>query len=560
MLPALAHHKAVGLVLTASTRDLPVYPATTRDLASRLRVPLLTTTAPPSLWKDINTALQQFRLQCAQRRAEHLDGLLNQLPAQLADTNAIQRLAEWIATALDAQVLVSAPERGVLAAVPDSAPTQLAHAVIRQAMDSKRAASADNAAAHTRLISLASATGMAAVLAVASPSPFDTAAASLTQHAAKVMGLLDQAQLEYERAAQSAREARVATFQLLMIGEVTKARRVLAPSAQGLLDTDEVRVYVIDCGTASQREQTARRCETVAAGRALAIRCPGMEQHVIVLEPVHDEEPNTVGLAVELEKVVVGFTDLRMGGSGCHPLALTSDAYEEAITALAFTTHLQEPVALSPGRAKLIYLLEPTAANAWAEHLLKPIQSLPRPQRDQIETALPVALSFPRAAAAAILDVHRNTVAHLVNRAERLLALDLSLDLNKVVVCLALDIAAQPSSPEDSDHSTSGVPDLSALLKAPEPTAWAKALLKPLHGERRDLIGTATAWLENHTTVERTARALNVSEVTVRSHLRSVERATGLDLAALPGKRDLALALHICTDRPVLTLPRPAAA
>ncbi|MEV6397345.1 helix-turn-helix domain-containing protein [Streptomyces sp. NPDC051907] len=558
MLSSLGRYKAAGLVVTARAHELHAYPAGTRAIAGRLRVPLLTTTAAPAAWQDLNHGIQQCRAQHAERQVDNLAGLLHRLPAQLADPKAMQGIAEWLASALEAQVLVSEPERGVLAAAPDTAPAQLARAVISQAVHPRPAQpDTHGTRVHTRLVSLAPATGAEAVLAVAARRPYDQADATLIQHAAKLLGLVDQAQREYETAAQSAREARAVAFQLLMSGEPVKARRVLASLAPGLLSADRARVYVIDCGSARQRAATARHCETAAAGQALVIRCPTVPRHVVVVEPVEAAASAAAGIACELQRFVLSPAGRqhRLGGSGRRPLAHVGSAYEEAVTALGITEHTVDPVVLALSETELVDLLDPVAARRWARSVLAPLKQLPPAQAEQLERTLPRALRFPHTAAARDLGVHRNTLTNRVTKAASLLGLDLALVRNKVTVSLALDVAALPAEPKDADAAADEQPGLAELLDVSPIRAWAEALLEPLRDERRDLVRTVQAWIEHETLATAAARALGISEVTVRDHLRTVGRLTGRDLAVFADVRDFTLALHICTGRPSIAPP-----
>ncbi|MFF3697356.1 helix-turn-helix domain-containing protein [Streptomyces sp. NPDC002221] len=562
LLRRLAKRRAAGVILSApASRG---YPAATRAMADRLGLPLLHTDAPDSTWASVDNDIQHCRIRDAETQLAQLAGLLKRLPAQLTDAAAVQRITDWLAVSLDGQVLVSEPERGVLAASPPSAAADLARAVLRQASESAVRPVTTGALEHTRLISLAPAAGADTVLAVASRRPFGEPEATLVACAARLLGLVDQAQRENGTAAESARAARFAAFQLLMVGEPVKAQRVLAGLAPGLLDTLAARVFVIDCASVRQRELTAVRCETAVAGRALVIRCPAMDTHVIIVEPVPDPA-ETVGRASRaMDGVEADLADLvnalgrhRMGGSGHHPLALVSNAYEEAATWLAFARHTGQSMALSPGHTKVTQLLDPHAARRWAESVLEPIKSLPRAQRDLLEATLPVALAFPHTAAARILDVHRNTVGLRVRQAGELLHLDLAQPLNRVVVGLALDIDSHYPCVDGADFDEP--PSLEHLLHAPELLPWAAALLKPILDDRRDLQSTVQVWLEHCTRVEPAARTLGVSEATVRSHLRAVEQLTGLDTASLGGVRDLTLALHVHTGRPLLNLGLPRA-
>lgn len=562
LLSALAKYRAAGLVVTASDHGMPVFPAATRNLAGRLRVPLLTTTADPAVWKFLNEGIQQCRAQYAERQVEHLAGLLSRLPAQLADESAMQRITSWLADALEAQVLVSEPTHRVLAAAPKTAPAHLAHAVITQAAEPAVVqAEMERAGVHTRLVSLAPTSSEAAVLSVAADRPFDQADALLIKHAAQLLGFVDQARRGYDRAARSAREARAVTYQLLMSGEPAKAQRVMEGLVPGLLAPDEARVFVIDCGSADQREETALRCEEVAAERALVVRCPTHERHIVIVEPLHDTDPATVGLVDEVQRLVLSLAGPhRLGGSSRRPIAMVPGAYEEAINALSFTEHTQDPVVLAAGQTNLVDLLDPDAARAWALPFLAPIRSLPPAKAEQIELTLRIALTHSHAEAARSLGVHRNTVAQRVHRAADLLALDMGLVRSKVAVGLALDIAALPGALEAPDGDGPLGRAMSELLAGPRVCVWAEALLHRLTDDRRDLKRTLQAWLDNEGRVEAAARALGLSEVTVRNHLKTVEQVTGRDFTTLAGMRDIAIALSVCTGIPTLTYECLAAA
>ncbi|MFK0179661.1 helix-turn-helix domain-containing protein [Streptomyces xanthochromogenes] len=564
LLRQLAKHRAAGVVLSApSSRG---YPAATRAMAERLGIPLLNTDAPDSAWGSVDTDIQHCRARDAEAQLDQLTGLLKRLPAQLADVTAVQRIADWLAVSLNGQVLVSEPERGVLAASPPTAAADLARAVLRQVSEPAVRAGAIGAGEHTRLVSLAPATGADTVLAVASPKPFEEPETTLVACAARLLGLVDQAQRENGTAAESARAARFAAFQLLMVGEPAKAQRVLAKLAPGLLDTNSARVFVIDCESVRQREQTALRCETAVSGRALVIRCPAMDTHVIIVESTHEEGTasacparESCGVAAELENLISALDHHRMGGSSSHPLALVANAYEEAVTSLAVARHMRQRVALSPAHANVTQLLNPQAARRWADSVLEPIWNLPRAQRSLIEETVRVAVKFQHTAAAAILKIHRNTVGVRMRQVAELLHLDLSQPLNRVLVAMAFDIVDQYPGIDMAPVQEEQLSFVD-LLHAPELQPWAAALLKPILDDRRDLQGTVQAWLEQCTRVEDAARTLGISEATVRSHLHAVEQLTGLDTSALAGVRDLTVALHVRTGRPGIRFEQCTAA
>lgn len=102
-------------------------PVVIRSSAVRLGVPLLTTTKELHDWHELIPRLREYRYRQAEWHADQLTALLNRLPDRLADahtvtdadTDAMQRIADWLAAAVDADVVVSDPLRGVLAAAPD---------------------------------------------------------------------------------------------------------------------------------------------------------------------------------------------------------------------------------------------------------------------------------------------------------------------------------------------------------------------------------------------------------------------------------------------------------
>lgn len=545
---SLSDREAAGAVLAAGRHEPWQFTTRTRALAERLGLPLLTTTSPAHAWRRAGVWIMKQRAEEAEQHLRLLGGLVDRLPLHLTtDTRAMQRITEGLADALtDGQVLVIDPERGVLAAAPQSAPGVLAGAVIRQAAGTAGPLSS-SAAAHTRLIALDASTGADTMLAVASGTDFDAADAALVKRAATLLGLVDQAQRDYGTAGQAAQAARLAAFQLLMIGEVTKAQRVLEPMAPRLFRADEARVYVVDAVSAAQRESTVRRCETATAGRALVVRCPAEAPHVIIVEPQSDGHDDD--LADVLTRLVTSLPGHRMGGSRWQPLADVAGGHEEAVTALSVAAHRTDSVVLGLSRSSLIDLLDPAGAQQWAAGLLAPLHALNRGQRDPLEQILPLALAYPYTHAAATLGLSRNKVAVRMGKVGTLLGLDLKQASGKAALSFALDVLAR--APEDHRPAPEGANEqtLAALLEQPAVRAWGEALLNPLVEDDRDLIATLQTWLERggH---EETAESLGISEWTVGSHLGAVASATERNLRRASEVRDLAFALYATTGRP----------
>ncbi|MDX3522152.1 helix-turn-helix domain-containing protein [Streptomyces scabiei] len=605
----LARRKASGLVIGTPGHDLGTLPDAVLTAANRLQLPLLTTSAETAAWDRVNEDLRLRRAEFAERQVAHLDGLLHRLPARLADPTAARRIADWLSVALDAEVLVSSARRGVLAAVPDSAPAGLAHAVITGAHygahasphASPHATRYDAATApqpgapggtmHTRIVpvfpgapttptapSVPGAPGTLGFpadadevrLAIASHTPFDSAATALIQHAAKLLGLCDQARREQHATTETPRAVRHAAFQLLMRGETVLAQVVYTGAAQALLDTETARVYVVDTGP-QEREATLSWCERALAEQAIVSACPGKPRHILILDPVRGgDRVETV-----LKEMIAAREGHLMGQSRLHPLAETAVGYLEALTAVGDAAGTPHRVRLGGSRAKFAPLLPRREAKAWAAALMAPLlDDFPGrgDERKLLLETLPTALSFKHTEAAGGLGVHRNTVTQRLTRAGKILSLDLRGSANdRVLTLLALDILALPDPGTPSDAGApapSRAPDFAALMAAAVedggPTAWAQERLRPVREDQRGLVETLCVWLESDLSTREAARALGLSEATVRNHTRDAAALLGMDFSTrtvgitdtdVVTVADIALALHVLLGRPALAQP-----
>ncbi|WP_216590343.1 helix-turn-helix domain-containing protein [Streptomyces brasiliscabiei] len=602
----LARRKAAGLVLATPGHALPALPEGTLAAANRLALPLLTTSAEPGAWDDANEDLRLRRAQYAERQVEHLDGLLNRLPARLADPTATRRIADWLSVTLDAEVLVTSARRGILAAAPDGAATTLAHVTTSApgARPSPPGAPGD-APRHTRIVSISpgapgapGAPGTSgssgssgpsaseappgpadeARLAIASRTPFDSAGAALIQHAAKLLGLCDQARREHQVRTETPRAVRHAAFQLLMRGETVLAQVVYTGAAQALLDTDTARVFVVDTGP-QEREATLGWCERALADQAIVSACPGKPKHILVLDPT----PEGDGVETVLKEMIAARRGHLMGQSRPYPIAETAVGYLEALTAVGDAAGTPHRIRLGGARAKFAPLLPRRQAQRWAAALMAPLlDDFPGrgDERKLLLETLPTALSFKHTEAAGGLGVHRNTITQRLDRAGRILSLDLRGSANdRVLTLLALDILALPHPPATGPGPTEAsdppeAPDFAALMAAGVadggPTAWAEERLRPVRADQRGLVETLCVWLENNLGTRETARALGISEATVRNHTRDAAALLGMDFSTkmvgitdtdVVTVADIALALHVLLGRPALTQPpRPARA
>ncbi|UUU24070.1 PucR family transcriptional regulator [Streptomyces sp. DSM 40750] len=591
VIPLLGRRKAAGLVLNTPGHDLRAVPEATLAAANRLELPLLATSAETAAWDHVNEDLRLRRAEFAERQVEHLDGLLNRLPARLADPTAVRRIADWLSVALDAEVLVSSAQRGVLAAAPDSAPAGLAHAVITGAHEAAAGAStsarpdggalAPGGAMHTRIVSISPGPPGSedeARLAIASHNPFDSAGTALIQHAAKLLGLCDQARREHQTKVETPRAVRHAAFQLLMRGETVLAQVVYTGAAQALLDTDSARVYVVDTGP-QEREATLSWCERALADQAIVSACPGKPKHILILDPVRESDR----VESVLKDMIAARQGHLMGQSRLHPLAETAVGYLEALTAVGDAAGTPHRISLGGSKAKFAPLLPRREARAWAADLMAPLlDAFPGRGDEQkllLET-LPTALSFKHTEAAGGLGVHRNTVTQRLNRAGKILSLDLRGSANdRILVLLALDILALPHTPAEApDHTEApdhreapdhtDAPDFAELMAAGAadggPKAWAEERLRAVRADQRDLVETLCVWLENNLSTKETARVRGLSEATVRNHTRDAATLLGMDFSTrmvgitdtdVVTVADIALALHVLLGRPALRQP-----
>ncbi|MEV0445152.1 helix-turn-helix domain-containing protein [Streptomyces spectabilis] len=554
LLEQIALDKCIGLIAAPASATHQSFPQTIHDLSQAYRVPLLVTTAPQQRWEGTHLRLQKSRLNAAEQQAARLDALIRMLPAQFTDHRAMQRVADWLSQALNAQVLISQPNR-TLAASPATAAESLASAVIRKTLETN---SPDRPAGpHTQMFSLAPSWGSDAVLAAARPAPaFSEGDVRLLRHAAKLLGLLEQARREYRAAAAASDAAKGAALELLLDGEVDKARRVIAAQAPGLLEADTARVYVVDTPPAA-RDAAARRCEAMVASRALVAVDPGDARRFLVIHPNHMGRGDD-GVPAELKRLIAALgSGASLGGSGVYSITLLANALNEAITAQRFAVHQPDSIAMS-ARADLVTLLPPLEAQRWARSLLDPLIRSSS-QWEQMRRLLPDALAYPYEIAARKQQLHRNTVSRRVSRAADKLAMDFNTVADRIAVGLAMELITRYAAPEDSAADGSS-PTLCSLLSTPQVRAWADTLLSSVHGARRDLLTTATTWLMHNLHLEPTARALSLSVTTIRSHLQDLESRIDRDLALLSSQRDLQVALHSLTGEPAITDIAPIAA
>ncbi|WP_330455856.1 helix-turn-helix domain-containing protein [Streptomyces sp. NBC_00820] len=396
----------------------------------------------------------------------------------------------------------------------------------------------------------------AAVLAVARPEPFDRRTAEIVHRTAGILELLLR-EGELTEAGRRLRRAsadlRLAILQLLMVEDIVSARRVAAGLWPGLLEQDTARVYVVE-GSPAERDALAEACVDVTEGRALVVRCPAMDGHVIVVSPAP-----TAG--DRLRSLLDGRPDTFLGGSLRQRLARTATAYGQAVSALAVARFRPDQAAVYAARTHPERLLEPTGLRAWSAQVLRPLDTLPHHVRAELLATTRLGLDFTAVNAAKVLGVSRNTVRARMDRVEALLGTDFSDLASRAAVRLALNNEAVqdpcgPYGPDGTDKpppTPRGPGGLGGLLGSAAPRVWARDLLARLDGDGRDLRGTLRAWIAADANAERAARDLGVHAQTVREHVRAAEPV--LERQLLAGGTDLyeVVLAHLATG--ALTAP-----
>ncbi|WBO68274.1 helix-turn-helix domain-containing protein [Streptomyces camelliae] len=385
------------------------------------------------------------------------------------------------------------------------------------------AAALEDGVRHVRLVGIrhpGPGPAAGAVLAVARPAPFDRHAAEILNHTAGVLELLLR-ERELADAGRRLRRAtadlRLAILQLLMVEDTVSARRVAAGLWPGLLEEDTARVYVVET-SAAERDRLADACADSTEGRALVVRCPAMDGHVIVVGP-------SAEVGERLRSLVAGHPGTFLGGSPRQRLALTATAYGQAVTALAVARFRPERSAVYAARTRPAQLMDPAGVRTWAAGVLRPLDTLPHHVRAELLATTGLGLEFTAVSAAKVLGVSRNTVRARMDRVAGLLGADFSRLAVRAVAHLALNTEAahgpyDPGGPAGHPADRDGLAD---LLGTRALRTWAEGLLGRLDEDGRDLRATLRAWTAADAHAERAAQTLGVHAQTVREHLRAAE-------------------------------------
>ncbi|MEU9475832.1 helix-turn-helix domain-containing protein [Streptomyces sp. NPDC048191] len=483
--------------------------------------------------------------------------LLDQLRPAARD---LGRLVAWLARTVSASVCLQDAHGALLAG--ERLPLDAA-VVADVASGRVSAAALEDGERNVRLVGVrhpGPGRAVGAVLAVARPAPFDRRTADVLTHTAAVLELLLR-ERELADAGRRLRRAtadlRLAILQLLMVEDTVSARRVAAGLWPGLLEDDTARVYVLE-GARAERDRLADACVDATDGRALVVRCPAVDEHVIVVGP-------SAEVGERLRSLVADRPGTFLGGSPRQPLALTATAYGQAVTALAVARFQPDRSAVYAARTRPLQLVDPAVLRTWTATVLRPLDALPHHVRAELVATTRLGLEFTAVNAAKVLGVSRNTVRARMDRVAALLGADLSRMAVRALAHAALNTEAA-HGPYDPGGRASGPPArarLTELLGTSALRTWAEGLLGRLDADGRDLRGTLRAWTGADAHAERAAQALGVHAQTVREHVRAAEPVLERRLTA--GGTDLyevVLAQLVTGELPVpdLGVPGPGAA
>ncbi|WP_108934223.1 helix-turn-helix domain-containing protein [Streptomyces ardesiacus] len=394
-----------------------------------------------------------------------------------------------------------------------------------------------------------------AVLAVVRRAPFDRDVFEIVTHAAQVVELLlaghesTAAGLRLRRATS---DLRLAILQLLMVEDTVSARRVAAGLWPGLLDTDTACVYVVE-SSPGERDRLAEECVSATGERALVVRCPAVDGHVIVLAPRDSAGQELRALAGRRPGVF-------LGGSARQGLARTAAAYGQAVSALAVARFHPDKAALYAERTRPERLMDPVGLHDWTAGVLSPLDTLSHHTRAELLATTRLGLEFTAVNTAKVLGVSRNTVRARMDRVESLLRTDFADLTVRAAVHLALNCQVGLAEPPPGAGARAGAVRLTDLLSGTALRTWAADLLGRLDADGRDLRRTLRTWIAAGGNAERAAQKLGMHAQTVREHVRRAEPVLERELLAAGSDLYEVVLAHLATgalDEPRLHGTKP---
>ncbi|WP_053849143.1 helix-turn-helix domain-containing protein [Streptomyces sp. NRRL B-24085] len=455
----------------------------------------------------------------------------------------VRKVVAWLAETVHGTAVLQDDSGTLVAGTPMPLDESLVAGILTGRLAS---AATEEGGSHLRLVRVEHpnpASGGAGVLAVARPEPFDRRTSDILTHTVQVLELLLRARETTEagrRLKRATSDLRLAILQLLMVEDTVSARRVAAGLWPGLLDTDTACVYVLE-GDAAERDRLAEECLGLTGDRALVVRCPAMDGHVIIVTT-----GDAAGAA--LRSLVDRTPGTLLGGSARQSLARTATAYGQAVSALAVARVRPDKAALYAERNRPERLMDPVALRAWTARLLRPLDTLPHHTRAELLATTRLGLEFTAVSAAKVLGVSRNTVRARMERVESLLRTDFTDLAVRATVHLALSTQVSLADGQDENGGTRQPrARLDDLLAGPALETWARELLGRLDGDGRDLRRTLRSWIAAGGNAERAARTLAVHAQTVRDHVRSAEPVLERRLLASGGDLYEVVLAHLAT-------------
>jgi hypothetical protein len=473
----------------------------------------------------------------AGEQAEWARELLEHLRPAGRDPN---RVVAWLAGAAHATVSLQDGTGRLLAGTR----VPLDEALVADVTSGRIASAAlEDRGRHLRLVRVErSRPDGAAVLAVVREAPFDRDVFQIVTHAAQVVELLlagHESTAAGRRLHRATSDLRLAILQLLMVEDTVSARRVAAGLWPGLLDTDTACVYVVESSPA-ERDRIAEECVSVTGERALVVRCPAVDGHVIVLAP-----RDSAGQ--ELRALVGRRPGVFLGGSAPQGLARTAAAYGQAVSALAVARFHPGKAALYAERTRPERLMDPVGLHDWTAGVLSPLDTLSHHTRAELLATTRLGLEFTAVSTAKVLGVSRNTVRARMERVESLLRTDFADLTVRAAVHLALNCQIGLAEPPPGAGARTGAVRLGELLSGAAPRTWAADLLGRLDADGRDLRRTLRTWIAAGGNAERAAQKLGMHAQTVREHVRSAEPVLERELLAAGSDLYEVVLAHLAT-------------
>lgn len=502
-------------------------PAELVEALRHLHVPLLTLPASTS-WADFTEAVTRERMADLHRGIEWRDWLLGQA-RPVPDGRHSGRIVRWLAARTGSRVALIGRDGALAAVAPQRSAdklTAVADKIQEIADGTLESAALEDGGTEIRLVAVGTSRPRA-VLAVARESPFDHAFTRMIGRAADLLSLhlaVEDADTATDSYRATAIALCVAILQLLMVGEVSKARRTAASLFPGLLDQDAARVYILE-SRPGERDHLYDECQRSIGRHALIVQCPVYDEHLIIVVPQPPGAADADDRACTALRDLVALRPYRyLGASAIRPVAETDQAYRHALRALANARVDRSRTAHYRSQRRLPELLN-EAYPGWATAVLHPLLGQRRAERDVLLQALNLTLQFSVRAAAELTGAHRNTVANRVRSAAAVLGVDLDSLRDRALTAVALEALLLDERADETVHV--GPPDLQAYLDTPEVQAWKREFLHPLTEE---LVTTLKEWVLAGGDTARMADALGIHTQTARKRLRAATRLLQRDL------------------------------